>query len=331
MIEIIFGILAGLLYGIGLLFGWTYEEASVYICIYMCPIVCDALAIYTAIRGFVKKKMRYAVVNGALSVLYLAITAVIFVHYIPMSIMAQFNDCMYTLQDWSKALGISYWAINLLIYVVLFFGIILFHIVQILFIDGKIERNGWRIKIVGDSKGFLNRILKIVIIVVGVCLLVSLIIYIQPLRLKKVSDRGSQGIVLNQSERAEIDKATASMSEKRAMRYAIRFTARKLEFSKRNNVASGNANCIGYAQYCAAVSNYISQRNNLSLRAKPVKGYVYWFGINVCDVLRGHVPKNYMGFVSDHDFVEFSTSDGTVYQDPCLYDLMGKTCKTKAK
>ena len=95
-----------------------------------------------------------------------------------------------------------------------------------------------------------------------------------------------------------------------------------------NDLAHGQANCIGYARYCAAVSNYIAKREHLDLRAKPVVGQVYWMGINVCGLLKDAVPARYKGFVKDHDFVEFTKSKKILYEDPCMYDIMGRTCRT---
>ena len=38
--KIVFGILCGILYLIGLFFGLSYKEISIIICIYMCPAAC---------------------------------------------------------------------------------------------------------------------------------------------------------------------------------------------------------------------------------------------------------------------------------------------------
>ena len=140
IIKLIFAFLCGVLYVIGLPFGLNYEETSVYICIYICPLLCVACALFTTYKAIRKKKTAFIVVNSIISVLYILITVGIFAHYSRLSIHEQFNDCMWKLIGLSSNLGISYEAINLLIYVVLLSAIVVFHLVEVLIIDGKFKK-----------------------------------------------------------------------------------------------------------------------------------------------------------------------------------------------
>lgn len=68
--QLIFGFLCGMLYLVGLMFGFTYEEISVYICIYGWPALCVAMpAVVTlvALYNWVKKLSLWNTVNLALS------------------------------------------------------------------------------------------------------------------------------------------------------------------------------------------------------------------------------------------------------------------------
>lgn len=141
IIKFIFAVLCGILYVIGLPFGWSYQETSVYICIYLWPLICVACALFSTIKAITKKKVGFIVVNGILLVLYSLITFAIFQHFLALpSIQAQFNDCMWKLYGLSDHTGLSYEAINLLIYVVLFSLIVLFHLIEVLIMDGKIKK-----------------------------------------------------------------------------------------------------------------------------------------------------------------------------------------------
>lgn len=140
IIKFIFAFLCGVLYVIGLPFGLNYEETSVYICIYFCPLLCVACALFTTYKAIRKKKTAFIVVNSIISVLYILITWGIFAHYSRLSIHEQFNDCMWKLYGLSDHLGISYEAVNLLIYVVLLSAIVIFHLVEVLVIDGKLKK-----------------------------------------------------------------------------------------------------------------------------------------------------------------------------------------------
>ena len=125
---------------IGLPFGLNYEQTSVYVCIYIWPLLCVACALFTTYKAIRKKKTSFIVVNSIISVLYILITWSIFAHYSRLSIHEQFNDCMWKLYGLSTHLGISYEAVNLLIYVVLFSVIVIFHLLEVLAIDGRLKK-----------------------------------------------------------------------------------------------------------------------------------------------------------------------------------------------
>lgn len=144
IIKLIFAFLCGVLYVIGLPFGLNYEETSVYICIYFCPLLCVVCALFTTYKAIRKKKTAFIVVNSIISVLYILITWAIFAHYSRLSIHEQFNDCMWKLIGLSSNLGISYEAVNLLIYVVLLSAIVIFHWIEVRAIDGKLSGTGDR-------------------------------------------------------------------------------------------------------------------------------------------------------------------------------------------
>ncbi|MBR6283143.1 MAG: hypothetical protein IKR25_02470 [Muribaculaceae bacterium] len=122
---------------------------------------------------------------------------------------------------------------------------------------------------------------------------------------------------------------TIGMNEEQIIDYSLSLTAQKLEFSIKNNIANGEANCVGYAQLCAAICNEALRNNGYKNRAKCVVGYVKCCGVNLCNVAKclGSNPK-YKAFVKDHDFVELTVNGKTYYFDPSFYDVLGSKCLT---
>ena len=138
--EIIFGLLCGLLYGIGYVFGLSYTDTSVYICIYLCPIICVLCAFVSTLytlkpKGFINRVLFS--LNASLFLMYLNTTSIFWEHY---SCRNPFTLCMNDIKVIARHMNITYEEANLLIYCVLFFGIILFHIATII-INKKLYNN----------------------------------------------------------------------------------------------------------------------------------------------------------------------------------------------
>lgn len=164
--------------------------------------------------------------------------------------------------------------------------------------------------------------------VFGFIVIILALYIISPITLDKIGDRVNP-YSPNSSLMAEIKNETVSMTGEDIRKYSIRKTASRLSFSAHNNLAKGEANCIGYAQMCAAIANYAFRQNGLSCNAKPVVGYVRFFGLNVCYVLSECMPTQYLkNFVKDHDFVEFQIGGQTIYADANAYDYLWMDCKT---
>lgn len=98
-----------------------------------------------------------------------------------------------------------------------------------------------------------------------------------------------------------------------------------LSFTAKNDIQSGKANCVGYAQLTSAIINYAFQIKNLPYMAKPVVGKVYLFGINLNNIAQKILPQRHRLFFKDHDFVEINLDDKTVFIDSSLQDLTGLT------
>lgn len=165
-----------------------------------------------------------------------------------------------------------------------------------------------------------------------VCTLLVLIgIYIvwSPLSLTKISDRPNP-YAPDKNLKTEIKEETSGMTAEEIRSYSVKKTAKSLSFTISNDLSKGEANCIGYAQMCASISNYAFKVNGIKASAKPVVGYVMFYGINLCDVLKWCMPnKRWENFVKDHDFVEYDIDGETIYCDASAYDLLYKDCKTK--
>lgn len=107
--------------------------------------------------------------------------------------------------------------------------------------------------------------------------------------------------------------------------YCVKYTAQLLEFSFKEDSSFNNlprkAHCVTYAKVCSTLCNIAFAKTNSSAVAKPVVGYVEFGGININKILTWLFPKS-KNNVKDHDFVEISSPDYTLYVDPCCYDLI---------
>ena len=104
-------------------------------------------------------------------------------------------------------------------------------------------------------------------------------------------------------------------------KYGMKLTCKLFKFTKKNDIANGKANCVGYAQLCSEICNYAMSHNGISYRTKPVVGYVTFYGIDLCKILKTIVPNKYKNFVKDHDFVEMDLGDKYMYFDASLFDF----------
>lgn len=106
---------------------------------------------------------------------------------------------------------------------------------------------------------------------------------------------------------------------------SLRITNNTLSFSfeakekdPKNLYPQGEANCVGYAAFNAAVANYLLERYKMKdWSAKPVKGKLYLFGGEM-------TSKSKDSFFNDHDFVIFSNKETKekIYVDPTVYDYL---------
>lgn len=127
MAALIFKGLCGCLLLIGMCFGWTYQEASVYICIYMCPIICILCSILAIIPFDFRKTLDriWMALNLSLFLTYIKFTLGFWKHY---DCTDPFTKCMNDLKGLADIMNTSYEEVNLYVYCYLFFGIIFFHL-----------------------------------------------------------------------------------------------------------------------------------------------------------------------------------------------------------
>ena len=140
MATLVFGFLCGILYLIGLLFGRSYEQISIDICIYACPVIC---IVYAFLTGWVYSNSWSGRIgkafNYSLGLIYILIARFFWNHYSGPTHYV-FSLCMNDLKSIAKSLGCSYEQINLYIYCHLFFGIVLFHLLQVFLIKWRRKR-----------------------------------------------------------------------------------------------------------------------------------------------------------------------------------------------
>lgn len=136
-IDAVFYFFCGILVAIGYLIGWTYQESSVYICIYLWPILLGLSSLpilYNSIRYAIqKRRVAPSIAHLAASALYVSVFGVIckliWEHYNQPTIQQQFDKCMSDLIVHAGQLGISYNGINILFYIVLFAVVVAINVI----------------------------------------------------------------------------------------------------------------------------------------------------------------------------------------------------------
>ena len=163
-------------------------------------------------------------------------------------------------------------------------------------------------------------------IILAVIVYAIYLLLIHGLTLHKTANR-THSYSLKDEDKEEIIKHLASVSdETEIIKQCNKYACKRLSFHKKNDLKNGSANCVGYAQYSAALLNYAFSHMGLSSKAHPVVGQVYWFGINIHPFAMAILPENLKSFFKDHDFVEIEKENGeTIFIDTSLQDLTGKT------
>lgn len=128
------------------------------------------------------------------------------------------------------------------------------------------------------------------LIIVGIVLVVYVVL--SAFSLVKTADRPTTSYQLPKELKERIVNETKGMDEMDIVNYGLRLTGKLLDFSEKNDLQGGKANCVGYAQLCASITNYGLKTNKREGFCKPVVGYVTWGGMNLCTVLKKLFPQS---------------------------------------
>lgn len=126
MVDIIFEILCGFLYLVGLPFGWSYQTTSIVICIYLWPVLCTITTLPILYMSIQKRKWIIAICALFYTSFCIGITTY-FINRYNLNDPNAFMNCMIDLDSLARYMGISYELLNILIYVVAFILIQLFN------------------------------------------------------------------------------------------------------------------------------------------------------------------------------------------------------------
>ena len=161
---------------------------------------------------------------------------------------------------------------------------------------------------------------KALSILLGVVLLVIVTCSFSLVKTSNVNS--SYNISSEMKDRIRVE--TQGMEDVRIAKYCVQLTSEILEFSKKNDIQKGKANCVGYARVCKSLCEYAYRINNRNISVRHVRGYVTDSGVNLCKVMEFISPKELKGFVKDHDFIELNFGNSYVYLDPTSYDMIGR-------
>lgn len=118
IIKILFGICAALLYGSAYLFGCTYQEMAVYLNIYLQAILWGITIAVLAVYALMHFRRMYLYLPWVGSQLYFLHLFVKEYFFLPVN--TAFNRTMHGLENWADALGITYYEINLVLYILVY-------------------------------------------------------------------------------------------------------------------------------------------------------------------------------------------------------------------
>lgn len=164
----------------------------------------------------------------------------------------------------------------------------------------------------------MRRIIKLTIVSL-LCFAGGILFLVSQLRLEKERDRDIVVCAIPADLKKDVDAMSKEVdSVNEILAESSELVCGKLSFSAKNNIACGEANCIGYAQLTSAVINYAFQVKKLPYKAKPVVGKVYLFGIDLNNVAQIILPEKHRPFFKDHDFVEVDLDDRIVFKDMTL-------------
>ena len=159
-----------------------------------------------------------------------------------------------------------------------------------------------------------KKLLGIVVLVICTCAVLN------GFGLVKTSNRPNADYPLSKQIKEKIQTEGMGLTPEECVKFSLKLTSNNLRFTEKNSIANGKANCVGYAIMCSSICNYALQINNLNCKSRPVVGYVTFYGINLCNVLKALAPQEWKNFVKDHDFVELELNDSIVFFDASLYD-----------
>lgn len=159
-----------------------------------------------------------------------------------------------------------------------------------------------------------KKLLVIVVLVVCICAI------LKGFGLVKTRNRPNANYSLSIQTKEKIQIEGMGLTPEECVKYSLKLTSENLRFTERNSIANGKANCVGYAILCSSICNYALQINHFNYKSRPVVGYVTFYGINLCNVLKALAPQKWKNFVKDHDFVELELNDSIVFFDASLYD-----------
>ncbi len=147
-------------------------------------------------------------------------------------------------------------------------------------------------------------------------------------KLVKLNDRPSHACWLNEDIRNAIRANVGSdTSEDAIIQFSLFLTAELLEFSEKNSVSEGKANCIGYAQLYSDICNYgFRISHKAGCHAHAVVGLTKVYGININTIVTHLIPWH-KNFFKDHDFVEISTPTKHLFIDPSTFDVLGNSLR----
>lgn len=174
----------------------------------------------------------------------------------------------------------------------------------------------------------LKRILQSILIIVLIGLVFRGSVYRKVITYKSIGERVSYSAT-NKTLIKYIEENTINAKDPKiekiidmglsATSRLLRFTTSKNHIEPNKLINTKTANCIGYATFFSANCNYLLKKYALDNNwiAKPHKGQLYLFGINIHKYFKSAIFK-------DHDFViiENKRTGEVLAVDPSINDYL---------
>jgi hypothetical protein len=124
---------------------------------------------------------------------------------------------------------------------------------------------------------------------------------------------------------------TKGMTYAEIAQYCCEYTNNLLTYSLTpnltENLSNSQGHCVTYSVICKEMCNIVYRTHNIPAKAYVSVGQIKMNDVNIHNIIKTILPKQYHRFVINHDIVEIVCDNNVLLIDPSLTDLMNVNIK----